>query len=155
MVTELNRRLPVGAEVATVGGVHFRVWAPLCQEVQVVFQEGSSNPADSQGNFDLVRDENGYFSGLVAGAENGRLYWYRLDGAAEVYADPASRFQPKGPHGPSEIVDPGLFTWTDQAWPGVSIQGQIFYEMHIGTFTQEGTWESAVQELPELAALSE
>lgn len=153
MVTELNRRLPVGAEVATVGGVHFRVWAPLCQEVQVVFQEGSSNPADSQGNFDLVRDENGYFSGLVAGAENGRLYRYRLDGAAEVYADPASRFQPKGPHGPSEIVDPGLFTWTDQAWPGVSIQGQIFYEMHIGTFTQEGTWESAVQELPELAAL--
>lgn len=153
MVTELNRRLPVGAEVATAGGVHFRVWAPLCQEVQVVFQEGSSNPADSQGNFDLVRDENGYFSGLVAGAENGRLYRYRLDGAAEVYADPASRFQPKGPHGPSEIVDPGLFTWTDQAWPGVSIRGQIFYEMHIGTFTQEGTWESAVQELPQLAAL--
>ncbi len=96
---------------------------------------------------------NGYFSGLVAAARNGTLYRYRLDGRAEVYADPASRFQPKGPHGPSEIVDPGLFTWTDQEWPGVSIDGQILYEMHVGTFTQEGTWESGARELPELASL--
>ena len=153
MVTEVQRRLPVGAEVASTEAVHFRVWAPLCQEVQVVVEEGSSNSTDSQGNFDLVREANGYFSGLVAAAENGTLYRYRLDGRAELYPDPASRFQPKGPHGPSEIVDPGLFTWTDQAWPGVSIEGQLLYEMHIGTFTQEGTWESAARELPELAAL--
>ncbi|MGA8830486.1 MAG: malto-oligosyltrehalose trehalohydrolase [Desulfomonilaceae bacterium] len=153
MVTELNRRLAVGAEVSTTGGTHFRVWAPLCQKVQVVFEQGSSNPIDSQVNFDLVRDANGYFSGIVTAAENGMLYRYRLDGGAEVYPDPASRFQPKGPHGPSEIVDPGLFTWTDQAWSAVSIEGQIFYEMHIGTFTQEGTWESAARELPELAEI--
>ncbi len=143
----------MGAEVSTTGGVRFRVWAPLCQKVQVVFDHGSSNLIDSQMNFDLVREANGYFSGLVEAAENGMLYWYRLDGGAEFYPDPASRFQPKGPHGPSEIVDPGLFTWTDPAWPGVSIAGQILYEMHIGTFTQEGTWESAARELPELAAL--
>lgn len=144
----------MGAEIDTTEEVaHFRVWAPLCQRVQVVVEDGSSNSSDSQGNFDLVRDTAGYFSGPVAVAKNGTLYWYRLDGLAEVYPDPASRFQPQGPHGPSEIVDPGLFTWTDQAWPGVSIEGQVLYEMHIGTFTQEGTWESATRELPELAAL--
>jgi maltooligosyltrehalose trehalohydrolase len=153
VVMEVQRRLPVGAEVQTSGGAHFSVWAPLCQDVQIVVEGGSSNSPDSQRNFDLIRDANGYFSGLVAAAKKGTLYWYRLDGRAEVYPDPASRFQPKGPHGPSEIVDPGLFTWTDQAWPGVSMAGQVLYEMHIGTFTQEGTWGSAARELPELASL--
>jgi len=127
LVTELSRLLPVGAEVQTSGGAHFRVWAPLCQDVQVVVEGGSSNSTDSQGNFDLVREANGYFSGLVTAAGNGTLYRYRLDGRAEVYPDPASCFQPKGPHGPSEIVDPGLFTWTDQGWTGVSIEGQILH----------------------------
>ena len=153
MVTEVRRRLPVGAEVQTLGGAHFRVWAPLCQDVQVVVEGGSSNSTDSQGNFDLVQEANGYFSGLVTAAGNGTSYRYRLDGWTEAYPDPASRFQPTGPHGPSEIVDPGLFTWTDQEWTGVSIAGQISYEMHVGTFTQEGTWESAARELPELATL--
>ncbi len=153
MVMEVERRLPVGAEVQPSGGVHFRVWAPLCQRVLVVVEGGLSNSTDSHGNFDLVRDTNGYFSGLLASVGNGTLYRYRVDGVAEVYPDPASRFQPEGPHGPSEIVDPGLFTWTDQAWPGVSIEGQIIYEMHVGTFTQEGTWASATRELPELATL--
>ncbi|MFH1116384.1 MAG: malto-oligosyltrehalose trehalohydrolase [Pseudomonadota bacterium] len=149
----MRRRLPVGAEVQATGAVHFRVWAPLRQEVQVVVEGGAWHSADSRGNFDLVRDANGYFSGLVTAAGNGTLYRYRLDGRAEAYPDPASRFQPEGPRGPSEIVDPDLFTWTDQAWPGVSMAGRVLYEMHIGTFTQEGTWESAVRELPELAAL--
>ncbi len=153
MVKEVKRRLPAGAEVQTTGGVHFRVWAPLCQTVQAVLERRSSNSTDSQENFDLAREANGYFSGLVATAENGDLYRYRLDGRAEAYPDPASRFQPTGPHGPSEIVDLGLFTWTDQAWPGVSMHGRVLYEMHVGTFTREGTWESAVRELPELAAL--
>ncbi|MFH0823398.1 MAG: malto-oligosyltrehalose trehalohydrolase [Pseudomonadota bacterium] len=153
MVTELNRRLPVGAEVQTTGGVHFRVWAPLRQEVQVVIEGGSSPASGSKKSFELVREANGYFSGLVPEAGNGTLYRYRLDGPADIYPDPSSRFQPDGPHGPSEIVDPGLFRWTDQAWPGVSIDGRILYEMHIGTFTREGTWESAARELPELASL--
>lgn len=153
MVKEVRRWFPVGAEVQTTGGVHFRVWAPLSQKVQVMIEGESSNFTDSQGNFDLARETNGYFSGLVSAAGNGTLYRYRLDGWAEIYPDPASRFQPKGPHGPSEIVDPGLFTWTDQEWLGVSIEGQILYEMHVGTFTREGTWESAARELPELGTL--
>ncbi len=66
MVPEVQRRLPVGAEVQTSGGAHFRVWAPLCRDVQVVVEGGSSNSTDSQGNFDLVREANGYFSGIVS-----------------------------------------------------------------------------------------
>ncbi|HEY2155541.1 MAG TPA: malto-oligosyltrehalose trehalohydrolase, partial [Isosphaeraceae bacterium] len=67
--------------------------------------------------------------------------------------DPASRWQPEGPHGPSCVVDPAAFAWTDRDWRGLSIRGQVLYEMHIGTFTSEGTWEAAAEQLPELAAL--
>jgi maltooligosyltrehalose trehalohydrolase len=77
-------------------------------------------------------------------------YAYRLDGGPAC-PDPASRFQPAGPHGPSEIVDPGAFAWNDAEWPGITREGQVIYEMHIGTFTAAGTWEAASRELPELA----
>ncbi|MBV9125246.1 MAG: malto-oligosyltrehalose trehalohydrolase, partial [Planctomycetes bacterium] len=63
------------------------------------------------------------------------------------------RFQPQGPHGPSQVVDPGQFRWTDDSWPGVKVEGQVLYEMHIGTFTREGTWAAAARELPALAEL--
>ena len=85
----------------------------------------------------------------MAGA--GTLYRYRLDDSRDLLPDPASRFQPHGPHGPSQIIDPAQFAWTDQAWPGVCLEGQVIYEMHLGTFTPEGTWEAASRELPELA----
>src|SRR5262249_61530593 len=75
----------------------------------------------------------------------------RLDGP-DSYPDPASRFQPEGPHGPSQLIDPGRFAWTDRAWKGVALAGQIIYEIHIGTFTREGTWAAAAGQLPELAA---
>src|SRR5262249_16837781 len=71
-------------------------------------------------------------------------YRFRLDGFdADSYPDPASRFQPEGPHGSSEIVDPSTFAWNDSTWEGVSLEGQVIYEMHVGTFTREGTWEAA------------
>lgn len=79
-------------------------------------------------------------------------YRYRLDGANAI-PDPASRFQPEGPHGPSQIIDPSSFEWTDQNWKGRNARGQVIYELHIGTFTPLGTWASAAEELPELAAL--
>jgi maltooligosyltrehalose trehalohydrolase len=102
---------------------------------------------------DLNRESDGYFSGILAGIAAGRLYRFRLDGSQTTYPDPASRFQPAGPHGSSCIVDPGSFRWTDQSWPGVNAQGQVIYELHIGTFTREGTWQAAAAQLPELAAL--
>ena len=100
----------------------------------------------------LQPEANGYFTGQ--GAINaGALYRYRLDDEQYLYPDPASRFQPDGPHGPSQVVDPRGFPWTDGAWAGVGLEGQIIYEMHLGTFTPEGTWTAAARELPELARL--
>ena len=71
--------------------------------------------------------------------------------AGPAYPDPASRFQPDGPHGPSEVVDPAAFRWTDRRWPGIPREGQVVYELHVGTFTAAGTWDAASRELPELA----
>ena len=81
------------------------------------------------------------------------LYRFRLGDAPERFPDPASRFQPFGPHGPSQIVDASAFSWNDASWTGVSIERQVLYEMHVGTFTEEGTWLSAIEQLPALADL--
>jgi maltooligosyltrehalose trehalohydrolase len=145
---ERSRNLPVGAEVQPEGGVHFRVWAPRRRSVSVVFEGG---PATNK-QIRLESEGSGYFSGLAAAAGSATLYRYRLD-EGKSYPDPASRFQPEGPHGPSQVVDPSSFRWTDQRWHGCPLDGQIIYEMHIGTFTPEGTWTSAVRELPTLADL--
>jgi maltooligosyltrehalose trehalohydrolase len=139
----MQRRYPVGAEPAPEG-VHFRVWAPKRRRVDVIM-EGVETAAP------LEREESGYFSGLVAGAQAGLRYRFRLDGAG-LFPDPASRFQPEGPHAASEVIDPSTYPWSDEQWLGVSLEGQVIYEMHIGTFTQEGTWQAARRELPELAA---
>ncbi|MFL6258940.1 MAG: malto-oligosyltrehalose trehalohydrolase [Thermoanaerobaculia bacterium] len=144
-----TRNLPVGAEV-TPEGVHFRVWAPARERVEVVFEEDAA--AEWEVDCELTPEKDGWFSGLVKGAGAGALYKYRLDGG-DAFPDPASRFQPQGPHGPSQVVDPSTFQWTDGDWPGAGREGQVIYEMHIGTFTPEGTWEAAARELPELAEL--
>lgn len=136
------RRLPVGAEVQRTGGVHFRVWAPRRAAVDVAIGE-TLHP--------LLPEAEGYFSGLVREARAGSLYRYRLDGGAQ-FPDPASRFQPEGPHGPSEVVDPDEFRWSDAGWRGRTLAEAVIYEMHVGTFTREGTWEAASRELPRLAA---
>jgi maltooligosyltrehalose trehalohydrolase len=136
------RHLPIGAEV-TNEGVHFRVWAPKASSVRVV--------TDAGGAHDLLPERGGYFSCLVGGIGAGARYHFQLDGGGVQLPDPASRFQPDGPHGPSEVVDPARFGWTDGAWRGRALAGQVIYEMHIGTFTREGTWQAAARELPELA----
>jgi len=80
----------------------------------------------------------------------GDLYSLRLDGQAALLPDPASRSQPSGPHGPSRIVDPARFAWSDSAFRGTRERGQVLYEMHIGTFTKEGTYRAAAEHLPHL-----
>lgn len=145
----LARRLPVGAE-AGPGGVHFRVWAPRRRRVEVVFERGEGPGLAVTG---LTPEGNGYFSGAAAAAAAGDLFCYRLDGGEALYPDPASRFQPRGPHGPSEVTDPAAFPWTDRGWRGTGPEGQALYEMHVGTFTPEGTWAAAARELPALADL--
>ena len=138
-----SRRLPVGAELAG-GEVQFRVWAPAARQVDAVIHRPGGDAI-----VNLQAEDGGYFSGQAA-ASAGERYRLRLDGAERLYPDPATRFQPEGPHGPSQIVDPASFAWTDGAWRGVRLEGQIIYELHIGTFTREGSWSAAALELPEL-----
>jgi len=141
------RRLPIGAEPQPNGGVHFRVWAPKRNKVEVIIEGAHGAPAE------LQRDSKGYFAGFCAEGITGALYRFRLDNGDLLVPDPASRFQPQGPHGPSQVVDPTAFRWKDERWAGVPAHGQVLYEMHIGTFTREGTWEAAAAELPELKNL--
>ena len=139
------RRLPVGAEVQPSGGVHFRVWASAAHEAAVEIDGGS--------RLELTAEPDGYFSGVAADARAGTRYSFRLDRGESALPDPASRFQPDGPHGPSEVVDPADFRWADQDWRGVAQERLVLYEMHVGTFTAEGTWAAAMEHLPALAEL--
>ena len=141
-----GRRYPVGAEPMPGGGVHFRVWAPIRRRVEVVLEHGPGAPAA----LILEPEPGGYWSGSAAGAAAGTLYRFRLDGEGP-FPDPASRYQPEGPHGPARVVDPGIFRWSDAAWHGISLEGQVIYELHVGTFTPEGTLDAARLQLPELA----
>jgi maltooligosyltrehalose trehalohydrolase len=139
------RRLPVGAEPAPDGGVHFRVWAPKRSAVEVVAEATGAATA-------LDAEPGGYFSGTVRSAEVGDGYRFRLDGDVTL-ADPATRYQPEGPDGPSMVVDPGDFRWHDDEWRGVPPEKRVLYEMHVGTFTAEGSWAAAARELAPLAEL--
>jgi maltooligosyltrehalose trehalohydrolase len=134
------RRYPIGAEL-TKDGVSFRVWAPSRGGVDVVVRKGKS--------YKLSPEDNGYFSGL-AEITAGSRYKLKLD--SELFPDPASRFQPEGPFGWSEVIDPA-FAWTDADWRGCKLAGEVIYEMHIGTFSKEGTWKGAAAELTELSKL--
>jgi maltooligosyltrehalose trehalohydrolase len=128
------------------GGVRFRVWAPEAKTVRVVFDTGGLEAVP------LERFPDGTFGALVAVAKPGHRYRYEVDGGPP-FPDPASRFQPDGVHGPSAIVDPRRFTWTDGGWTGVPGGDLVLYELHVGTFTPEGTFSAAAQRLPYLARL--
>lgn len=144
------RRLPIGAEVIKDKGVHFRVWAPIAEKMDVILEE-LEGPEKSC--FALEKDEHGYFSGLIPQAKNGSLYRFKINDKEMLFPDPVSRFQPLGPHGPSQVIDSSLYQWNDEQWKGVPFKDRVIYEMHIGTFTPEGTWQSAKRELLELAEL--
>src|SRR3954452_15132830 len=120
----------------------FRVWAPQHRSVAVVFEDGRTP-------LRLAREENGYFSAAAPHVPAGTAYKFQLDGR-EAFPDPASRYQPTGPHGYSQVVDPHAFTWTDENWPGITLKGQVLYEMHLATFTEGGTWPAAAEKLPYL-----
>src|SRR5690242_18582851 len=143
MTTTVQRRFPIGAEF-TPDGVHFRVWATRPKQVEVVLEGGAVTPLQAEGG--------GYFSGVIEGVSPGALYRFQLDGKPPLYPDPASRFQPSGPHGPSQIVDSN-YAWSDHGWPGVRSHGQVMYEMHVGTYTKGGTWQAAQMHLSGLADL--
>src|SRR5947208_2226500 len=116
---------PLGANVLGSGKTSFRVWAPDRRTVEVALE----TPKGTQ-HAPLERRADGYFEG-TAPADAGARYRYRLDGK-DTFPDPCSRWQPEGPHGPSEVVDASRFRWTDAGWRGVARHGQVLYELHLG-----------------------
>ena len=141
MRPEQPRRYPVGAE-PTSDGVHFRVWAPKRKRVHVVTERGA---------VELSRESDGYFSAAVDRLRPGARYRFRLDEESD-FPDPASRFQPEGPHGASEVIDP-RFAWTDGDWRGPDLDKQVIYELHIGLYTPEGTYRALIGQLDALRDL--
>ena len=135
----------------TLGGVlvgenacSFLVWAPRARSVEVCIVEPREHAVPMQ------VAGRGYFHAVVEGISAGALYRYRLDGENER-PDPASRYQPRGVHGPSQIID-SSFKWNDSRWRGIALEKYVFYELHVGTFTPEGTFDAIV---PRLAALKD
>ena len=142
--TPPHRAMPVGAEVQPGGGVHFRVWAANARSVSVRV-DGADHLLDAE--------RDAYFSGHVAAARDGSRYGYRIDGGGKILADPASRFQPEGPHGLSCVIDPSSYAWHDGGWRGITLPRQVIYELHVGTFTSQGTWRAAADKLSHLTDL--
>jgi malto-oligosyltrehalose trehalohydrolase len=128
----------VGARLLP-GGVGFRLWAPAAQRVDVVIG----------GNFHSMQEQGqGWFEALVPSARAGTLYRYRIDGR-QLVPDPASRFQPQDVDGPSEVIDPASFRWKG-TWNGRPWREAVIYELHVGTFTPQGTYAGVAQKLDRL-----
>jgi maltooligosyltrehalose trehalohydrolase len=140
-----TRRLTIGAELQADGGADVRVWAPACSTVDLILPHGTRA-------IPMTREADGHFRAFDPDARPGGRYWFRLDGD-RLRPDPVSRFQPDGPHEPSAYIDPRAFDWTDAGWTGVAPDGHVMYELHIGTFTPEGTWAAAARELDALKRL--
>jgi len=143
--TSIARRLSTGAELQPGGGADVRVWAPACSRLELV-------RPDTNAVLPMEREAGGHFRVIDRDAKAGERYWFRLDGE-RLRPDPASRWQPDGPHQPSAYVDPFAFAWTDGQWSGTDAIGKVAYEMHVGTFTTEGTWRAAMAQLDELARI--
>ena len=139
--------MPFGAALLDDARVRFRLWAPGAKEVAV-----SLGTDASQLDLTMAAEQDGWFGLKTERAAAGTLYRFRIDGGSLV-PDPASRAQPEDVHGPSRVVDPNAFVWEDAAWTGRPWEEAVFYELHVGTFTPEGTFAAAIPHLDRLAAL--
>ncbi|MCC6997177.1 MAG: malto-oligosyltrehalose trehalohydrolase [Deltaproteobacteria bacterium] len=137
-------RLERGATVVP-GGVRFSVWAPRARSVAVVLSRRPDHPVE------LTAHPDGSFS-VVTSAEAGDDYRYLLDGQ-RLLPDPVSRHQPEGVHGVSRVVDPRAYRWQSQGWRGLALADYVFYELHVGTFTPEGSFDGAIAHLDALVEL--
>jgi len=138
----------LGANLLSDGaGTRFRVWAPKVETVAVHLMSGRA-----AGTVVMQKEEKGYFSATVPGAADGDRYFYQ-PGAAPLRPDPVSRYQPDGVHEASQVVDPKLFSWQDEGWSGIPLEQYVIYELHVGTFTREGTFEAVIPHLDYLVQL--
>ena len=135
----------LGATYLGNGRCHFLVWAPLADQVEVHL----ISPRERM--LPLKKLAKGYFGDALEGIEPGSLYLYRLDRHKER-PDPASQFQPQGVHGPSQVIDPH-FLWSDNAWAGLPLRDYVIYELHVGTYTPEGTLTAIIPHLDTLKDL--
>jgi maltooligosyltrehalose trehalohydrolase len=141
------RELPnLGATPLGDDRVQFCVWAPNCERVDVRLTSLDDRTVP------LERDSRGYFTGTLDGVTAGTTYMYLLDRELER-PDPASRFQPEGVHGPSAVVDPVSYDWQDESWRGIPLHDYVIYELHIGTFSTDGTFDGAIPYLDDLVDL--
>jgi maltooligosyltrehalose trehalohydrolase len=141
--------LQFGASVRADGSVEFRVWAPKVKSlaVHLLGEPSRTIPMTSS-----LNSEDAEFAATIPDVSEGADYLYVLNGERER-PDPISRWQPGGVHGPSRVVDPASFRWSDQGWAGIPLKDYIIYEFHTGTFTSEGTFESVISRLPYLRDL--
>lgn len=139
-------QLRAGLSVRRVGayvhdnGVSFRVWAPKHRHVRVATGDGTTTRY-----VNLEREADGFFVGRDEHGRVGDTYWYQL--GERLVPDPASRFQPRGVEGPSQVVDPRRFIWRAHDWQRPTLRGRVLYELHVGTFTREGTFAAAARRL--------
>jgi maltooligosyltrehalose trehalohydrolase len=143
--------MPFGAELTADAKVRFRLWAPAARQVELVLYEDLSarRPASAETMHALP---GGWYALESDAARAGSLYRYRIDGDTEV-ADPASRCNPGGVHGPSEVIDPCAYLWRDDAWHAPPWHGAVVYELHVGTFNALGTYAAVMPRLAHLARL--
>ena len=141
--------MPFGAELTAGGEVRFRLWAPAARQVELLLCDprGAAMHAAP-----MQALEDGFFALVTSAAGAGSLYRYRIDGTREV-PDPASRRNPLGVHGPSEVVDPTAYAWDDAAWQAPPWHGAVLYELHVGTFNAPGTYASVAARLAHLQRL--
>jgi len=147
---EFLHRMPFGAEPTLEGAVRFRLWAPASHRTDLVLLEPRRE--DSPRILPMRPAGEGFYELVTDAARPGSLYRYRIDGDIEV-PDPASRFNPQDVSGPSCVVDPRSFKWSDSAWRGRPWHEAVVYELHVGTFTPEGTFAGVESKLDHLVEL--
>lgn len=138
---------PQGAIRQPDGSVEWRLWAPKAGQVQLVLQRDERHD-----EHDMAAEPNGYFTFHAASVAEGDRYTYRLLERGQ-FPDPASRWQPDGVHAPSAVFFPDDYPWSDSGWTGVPREELVIYELHVGTFTLEGTFDAAVPRLEQLREL--
>jgi malto-oligosyltrehalose trehalohydrolase len=138
--------MPFGAELRPDGGCRFRLWAPAADGVTLAV----GPPGEAATTVPMAAAGDGWWEHRHAAARAGWHYRYQLAGSDLWIPDPASRRQPEGVHGPSEVVDPGAHAWADHAWRGRPWRESVFCELHVGTATAAGTFAAARELLPEL-----
>ena len=148
--TERRSALRFGATLIGNSRTHFRVWAPKAKKVDVALNH--ADRTEQQRTTSLKRKDNGIFECVVDNCPAGTQYRFQLDNRAPR-PDPYSRFQPQGVHGPSEVIDPNAHSWSDVNWKGHENRELVIYEMHLGSFTQEGTYLAAIDRLDQLVEL--